>query len=148
MASNNNVNLIGRLTKDPELQKTQQGKSIINFTLAVDSYRKDADGNKKAYFIFCTAWNKIAENIASYTHKGDMIAVSGFIESTSYTDQSGQNRVSFKVQAQDMTLLGTKHLGGEPTAKTASSSQQSEYISNEVPTFDADKYITPESLPF
>lgn len=139
MASNNNVSLIGRLTKDPELNKTPQGKSIINFTLAVDSYKKDADGNKKAYFIFCTAWNKVAENIASYAHKGDMLAVSGFIESESYVDQTGNNRNSFKVQCADMTLLGTKH----------SSYQNSQYINNtDIPSSNADKYVTPEDLPF
>lgn len=144
MASNNNVSLIGRLTKEPELNKTNQGKSIINFTLAVDSYKKDADGNKKAYFIFCTAWNKIAENIASFTHKGDMIAVSGFIESESYVDQAGNNRNSFKVQCQDMTLLGTKH-----KPESSQISQSSQYVnSTDVPTFDADKYVTPEDLPF
>lgn len=72
----NNVSLIGRLTKDVEERRTQSGTPVVSFTLAVNR-RKKEDG---ADFIPCIAWDKAAETIAKYVHKGDLFGVTGYIQ--------------------------------------------------------------------
>lgn len=76
----NNVSLIGRLTKDVEERRTQNGTPVALFTLAVDR-RKKEDG---ADFISCIAWDKAAETIAKYVHKGDLFGVTGHIQTRNY----------------------------------------------------------------
>lgn len=82
----NNVSLIGRLTKDPEFKTTQSGLSVCRFTVAVDRpYSKD-----QTDFINCVAWKKTAEFISSYFSKGQRIALTGSIQTGSYTDKDGK----------------------------------------------------------
>ena len=76
----NSVCIIGRLTKDVQERRTQNGTPVVSFTLAVDR-RKKEDG---ADFINCIAWNKSAETIAKYVHKGDLFGVTGYIQTRSY----------------------------------------------------------------
>ena len=83
----NSVCLIGRLTKDVQEHRTQNGTAVIAFTLAVDRRKKD-DG---ADFIHCIAWDKAAETIARYVHKGDMFAVTGYIQTRSYEKDGRRN---------------------------------------------------------
>ena len=98
----NNVQLIGRVTKDIEVRKTPSNKSVANFTLAVD----DGYGeNKKAQFINCVAWEKSAETIAKYVHKGDMFGVTGKLVQKN-TEKNGEvvNR-SYEVVVNGFTFL-------------------------------------------
>ena len=82
----NNVSLIGRLTKDPELKTTQSGLPVCRFTVAVDrTYSKN-----QTDFINCIAWRKTAEFISSYFSKGQRIALTGSIQTGSYTDKDGK----------------------------------------------------------
>lgn len=83
----NNVSLIGRLTKDVEERRTQSGTPVVSFTLAVNR-RKKEDG---ADFINCIAWDKAAETIAKYVHKGDLFAVTGYIQTRSYEKDGKMN---------------------------------------------------------
>lgn len=83
----NNVSLIGRLTKDVEERRTQSGTPVASFTLAVDR-RKKEDG---ADFINCIAWDKAAETIAKYVHKGDLFGVTGYIQTRNYEKDGRMN---------------------------------------------------------
>ena len=83
----NQVCLIGRLTKDVQERRTQNGTPVVSFTLAVDR-RKKEDG---ADFIPCIAWDKAAETIAKYVHKGDLFAVTGYIQTRSYEKDGRRN---------------------------------------------------------
>ena len=83
----NSVCLIGRLTKDAQERRTQNGTPVISFTLAVDRRKKD-DG---ADFISCIAWDKSAETIAKYVHKGDLFGVTGYIQTRSYEKDGRRN---------------------------------------------------------
>ena len=74
----NNIVLIGRITKDPELKYTNNGNGNTRFTLAVQRNKEETD------FINCVAWEKTAENIAEYFKKGSQIAVQGSIRTGSY----------------------------------------------------------------
>ena len=89
----NQINLIGRTTKTPELRKTQSGTSVTSFTLAVD--RRDKDKNTD--FISCVAWSKTAEIINDYVGKGQLIGVTGRLQIRPYTDKEGNKRTAAEV---------------------------------------------------
>lgn len=88
----NNINLIGRLTKDPELRSTQTGVSVCNFTLAVDRKYKDKNGERETDFINCVAWRSTAEFIARFMTKGQRIGVTGSLQVSTYDDRDGQRQ--------------------------------------------------------
>ena len=87
----NNVNLIGRLTADPEVRYTQDNKAVVKATLAVDGYGDKTD------FINITAFNKTAETLEKYTHKGVKIGVTGSISTGSYINKDGNKVFTFEV---------------------------------------------------
>lgn len=93
----NKVNLIGRITKDPELKYTQSGVPVCVFSLAVDRGFKDASGNKQTDFIPCVAWRQQAEFIGTYIKKGYLLGLSGEIQTRSYQAQQGDTRVIIEV---------------------------------------------------
>ena len=83
----NKVILIGNTTKDIEIKKTQSGKSVCEFTVAVNKRR--ADGNTTE-FIDCRAWEKQADTLAQYVKKGHKIGLEGEIHKESYEDREGR----------------------------------------------------------
>lgn len=114
----NNVTLMGRLTAAPELKTTQSGTSVTAFCIAVDR-RFQKDGDKQADFINCVAWRNTAEFIARYFGKGDMIAVTGEIQTRKYQDKNGNNRVAVEVIIDNASFCGGKNgegKGSEPPA--------------------------------
>lgn len=74
----NQVMLSGRFTRDPEIRQTTGGKAVVSFTLAVQKNKDSAD------FINCVAWEKVAQTIAQYFHKGDPVIVFGRLDTRSY----------------------------------------------------------------
>ena len=85
----NSVQIIGRLTADPELRQTQSGISCCRFTVAVNRKFKNKDTNEyDADFISCVAWRQTAEFITRYFSKGKMIALQGNLHTGSYTDKN------------------------------------------------------------
>lgn len=100
----NSATLIGRLTKAPELKKTQNDKSVCNFTIAVDR-RFDRE---KTDFLSIVAWGKTAEFVCSYFHKGDAIGVSGRIETRSY-EKDGVSRIVTEIIADEVFFTGSKN---------------------------------------
>ena len=86
----NSVCIVGRLTKEVQERRTQNGTPVVSFTLAVDR-RKREDG---ADFINCIAWDKAAETIARYVHKGDLFGVTGYIQTRSYEKDGRTNYVT------------------------------------------------------
>lgn len=108
----NNVNLIGRVTKEIELRKTQSNKSVVKFTLAVDD-GKDGQGNSKTQFIDCQAWEGLAETIQKYVLKGDMVNINGKLVNNNY-ESNGVKYYSYLVLASGMTLLPNKRTNQHP----------------------------------
>ncbi len=98
----NRVELIGRLTKTPELQSTPTGKSVVSFTLAVTRDKENTD------FINCTAWGKIAELVANHTSKGSLIGVEGRIQTGSYDNNNGGKTYVTKVTVENITFCESK----------------------------------------
>ena len=91
----NQCQLIGRLTKTPELRQTPQGNAVTSFTIAIN--RKYKKG--QADFIDVTAWKSVAEYVCKYFSKGQKIAIVGAIQSSTWEDGSGNNRKSVGVVA-------------------------------------------------
>lgn len=109
----NNVQLIGRLTKDPEIRYTQSQTAVVSFTLAVDR-RFKKDGEQTADFISCKAWNKTAEFVSKYFTKGKRMAVSGRIETGSYEGKNGRVYTT-EVIADNVEFVDSKEEKPEPT---------------------------------
>lgn len=89
----NRVVLVGRLTRDPELRKTQSGMSVASFTLALDNRQKGPNGEKTTSFIPCTVWGQSAENVSRFTRKGSLVGVDGHLNQRTY-DSRDNRRVS------------------------------------------------------
>lgn len=109
MAGINNVVLVGRLTKDVNLRSTQNGTMVGAFTLAVDRTTKDQNGNRQADFITCVVWNKMAENLATYAHKGSLIGVQGRIQTRNYDNKDGQRVYVTEVHVDNFSLLESRN---------------------------------------
>ena len=86
----NSWNALGRICNELELKQTPSGKSVLQFTLAVDRGITDGNGNKLTDFISCVAWEKTAQHIAKWFSKGRMILVEGSIQTRNYDNKDGQ----------------------------------------------------------
>ena len=115
MASYNNAVLCGRLTKDPEIRKTQTGREVCPFTLAVDRQltreqkeQAQQNGQQTADFISCVAWDHSAEYLAKYAARGTLLLVSGRIQTRSYDGRDRQRKYVTEIIARDVQILTPK----------------------------------------
>ena len=107
----NRVILMGRLTADPELKKTNSDISVTSFSLAVDrNYGKGAD--RQTDFINCVAWRQTGEFIARYFQKGSMIAVVGSIQSRSWDGNDGKKQYATEVVVDEAYFTGSRAESG------------------------------------
>ena len=104
----NKVILIGRLTKEIELQSTESGKQYAQFDIAVGN-GKDKDGNERETdFITCVIWNESAETLSVYLHKGDRVAIEGRYKIDKYQNEKGENRYKHYIRVQSFEFLNNK----------------------------------------
>ena len=104
----NHIVIMGRLTRDPELRKTQSGVSVAAFTVAVDR-DYSGGGEKQTDFIDCVAWRGTAEFVSKYFAKGSMAVVSGRLEMRKWRDKNDQNRISAEVIADSVYFGESKN---------------------------------------
>ena len=95
----NQIVLMGRLTKDPEIRMTQSQKSVASFTLAVDRDYQQAGERKETDFISCVAWGRTADFVHQYFVKGQMAVVTGRLQLRDWTDRDGNKRTAAEVVA-------------------------------------------------
>lgn len=96
----NHIDIMGRLTRDPELRRTASGTAVTNFAVAVDrDFPNKETGEKETDFIECVAWRAAGEFVSKYFTKGSMIAVSGRLQIRKWQDKDGNNRYSAEVVA-------------------------------------------------
>ncbi len=88
----NRIQLIGRLTRDPELRYVSNGHPMAQFTVAVDRDFRNAAGERDTDFINCVAWRKLAEQVGQYCTRGRLVAVEGRLQVRSYETQEGARR--------------------------------------------------------
>lgn len=101
----NQLVIVGRLVKDPELKETDNGKKVSNITLAIPRSYKNSEGEYDTDFINCILWQGIAETTSEYCHKGDLIGIKGRVESS--LDKDGKN--SMNLIADKVTFLSSKN---------------------------------------
>ena len=104
----NKAILVGRLTKAPELRRTQNGAAVTSFTLAVNRTFKNKNGEYEADFINCVVWRRQAENVAQYVGKGSLVGIEGRIQTRSFDDQNGNRRFVAEVVADSVQFLEPK----------------------------------------
>lgn len=100
----NSVQLVGRLTRDPEIRYSDQGASVAKFTLAVDRRFKQ----NEADFISCVAFGKTAEFLEKYFHKGQRVGLNGRIQTGSYTNKDGQKVYTTDVILESVEFVDSK----------------------------------------
>lgn len=105
----NNATLMGRLTATPELKTTPNGVAVMSFCLAVERQNKTKEGEKITDFINCVVWRNTAEFIGKYFKKGDMIALTGEIQTRKYQDKNGNSRVAVEVVTNNVSFCGNKN---------------------------------------
>lgn len=103
----NHVVIVGRLTKEPTLRKTQKGASVVSFTVAC-ARRVGQGQESQTDFINCVAWNKTADAINTYVKKGHLIGVSGHIQTRNYDDQQGKKQFVTEVMCEQVVFLESK----------------------------------------
>ena len=113
----NKIILMGRLTRDPELRRTQSGTPVASFSLAVDRDFRDNNGEKKTDFIDCVAWRGTGEFVSKYFAKGRMAVVEGRLQIRDWTDKDGNKRRSAEVIAESIYFGDSKKDAGDPLDK-------------------------------
>lgn len=154
----NNVVLVGRLTKDPDLKYTGSGTAVATFTLAVNRNFTNQSGEREADFINCVIWRKPAETLANYAKKGVLIGVTGRIQTRSYDNQQGQKVYVTEVIADNFQLLESKKADSSQNKQGngVSNSQTNNYTRNQqnINSATADPFgnssidISSDDLPF
>ncbi|MFB9989649.1 single-stranded DNA-binding protein [Bacillus benzoevorans] len=104
----NQVTLVGRLTKNPDLRLTPDGLSVASITLAVNRQYRNQQGEIDADFVQCKLWRKAAENTAKYCQKGSLVGVTGRIQTRNYNNSEGRRIYVTEVVAETIRFLGTK----------------------------------------
>lgn len=103
----NQLVVIGRLTKDPELKKTDSGKTVANVTLAVPRSYKNINGEYDTDFIDCVLWSSVAETTTEYCKKGDLIGVKGRLQTRTYEKDEEKKYVT-EIIGEKVSFLASK----------------------------------------
>ena len=98
----NNVTIIGRLTRDPELKYTQNGSPVVNFSIAVNGFKEDVS------FLNVQAWSKVAESVGKYCKKGHRVCVSGRLNQKTWTDKDNNQKSDVEIVANTVQFLESK----------------------------------------
>lgn len=101
----NNVVLVGRIVRDPELRYTPQNTAVATFTLAVNRRFKNAQGEREADFINCVIWRQPAENLANWAKKGALVGITGSIQVRNYENKEGQRVYVTEVLADNFQMI-------------------------------------------
>lgn len=106
----NQVMIIGRLTNEVELRRVAVNeKKVAKFTIAVDSFQKDADGKRIAYFFDCECWDELGNQLWENLRKGDRVAITGYLCQYRFERKDGTNGSAVKIVAQQVDYLSPKH---------------------------------------
>ena len=111
----NLIYLIGRLTKDPEKVKLENGKTVTTINVAVNRNYKNEEGLYETDYIDCTLWNGIAESTCEFTRKGDLVGIKGRIQNNNYVDKDGNKKYGYEIIADKVSFLSTKKVNETET---------------------------------
>lgn len=111
----NSLTIIGNIVRDPEVRTTKTGKTVCNFWVAVNSKRKDQNGDSITDFFLVSAWNALGENCGRYLAKGRKVAVSGTVSCRAYQTQAGEIRSEMDVLADVVEFLSPSGQNAQPS---------------------------------
>jgi single-strand DNA-binding protein len=140
----NHITIMGRLTKDVELRRTNDGTPVASFTLAVDrDFTDKQSGEKGVDFIECVAWKHTAEFLSKYFSKGKLAVVSGRLQIRGWTDKDGNKRKTAEVVVDNVYFGDSKkdeqesrpYMGGGRKANDAEMADMGSYASIDEPDF-------------
>lgn len=147
----NKAVLIGRITKDLEMRRTANGNAVVSFTLAVGR-NKVQEGQQEADFINCVAWNKTADLMYQYLHKGSLIGVEGRIQTRNYDNQQGQRVFVTEVIVDSVQFLDSRNAQQSQPQQTYQQPQQPQYAGSLTASAEAGAWqepdISSDDLPF
>lgn len=103
----NQIVIVGRLVQDPEIKELENGNKVSYITLAVKRSYKNSDGIYENDFIPCIVWNGVAENVAEFCRKGDLVGIKGRLQTDTY-EKDGKNITKLNVIAEKVTFLSSK----------------------------------------
>jgi single-strand DNA-binding protein len=103
----NQIVLVGRLTRNIKVNKSENGKKIANISLAIPRSFKNMEGTYDTDFIDCVAFENIAENTASYCSKGDIVGVKGRVQSR-VVEKEGKKEYLMDIVAEKVTFLSSR----------------------------------------
>jgi len=104
----NQIILVGRLVKDPELQKSDKNKQYMLMTLAIPRSFKNSEGIYETDFVDCVLWDGVAKSTSEYCHKGDIVGVKGRIQSRIVESGDGSKKYYTDIIAERVTFLSSK----------------------------------------
>ncbi len=104
----NQIVIVGRLVRDPELRQTEGGKKVTNITLAVPRSYKNSNGEYETDFIDCVLWTGIAENTSEYCKRGDILGVKGRVQTRAF-EQDEKKKFVTEVVAEKVSFLSPSH---------------------------------------
>lgn len=108
----NQIVIVGRLVRDPELRQTEGGKKVTNITLAVPRSYKNSSGEYETDFIDCVLWTGIAENTTEYCKRGDILGVKGRVQTRTF-ETDDKKRYITEVVAEKVSFLSPAHSKAE-----------------------------------
>lgn len=152
----NQVQLIGNLTRDPELRYTPQGTAVCSFGLATNRGWTTDNGEKKeeAEFHKIVAWNKLGELCSQLLTKGRKVYVEGRLSTKSWTGQDGAQRTTTEIVIDDMIILDSRREGDAtaeehaPDESQEESSVEPEVKEEKKTSKKADEDVNPDDIPF
>ena len=137
----NKAILIGRLTRDPELRRSNSGMAICSFSIAVNRGTTNQNGERETDFINVVCFDKQAENLCRYMTKGRLISVDGRIQTRSYDNQEGKKVYVTEVVANNIQYLESKSSLSNQSSQNYSAPQTSS--TNDVSPFDFEQSSAP-----
>ena len=116
---------MGRLTRDPELRSTNNGKYLCRFSLSCNRtiFQKDAENRDEVSFFECVAWGKLAEVISKYVQKGRRVAIDGSLRQSTWENAEGKKQSKVEINVENFQFLDPKgsqqgeSFGGEQPAQ-------------------------------
>jgi len=143
----NNVVLVGRMTKDPELKYTQGGVAVTRFTLAVNRPFTNQQGQREADFVNCVTWRKQAENTANFLRKGSLAGIEGRIQTSNFEGKDGNRVFMTEVVVESVQFLEPKKDNQSPSPNVPpQNDQQYSNQNNQQP--NEPMTVSDDDLPF
>lgn len=147
----NEVVLVGRLTKDPDLRMTQSGSDITKITIAINRHFKDKNGIYNTDFFDILLWNSLAKRVNEWCKKGDTIGVRARLQNSSYTDNDGKKVYKNEIVAEDISFIANsqkKETGKATTQKNEVEIETVKQESDPFKDFGEELVLNDDDLPF